>query len=119
MRDGRNPAPCGKVDHRLREVAQLRKLWRAFRDPQERREDEVLSRSIIPAGASAARVQEPTAAYSRRAIRAAMRYWWCQREYAAIVTLGSQLDPALFDEEPLVRVYLDAAKARAIAHEPP
>lgn len=115
MRAGRTPAPCGKVDHRLREVAQLRKLWRAFRDPQERREDEVLARSIIAAGSSAARVQEPTAANSRRAIRSAMRYWWCQREYMAIVTLGSQLDPALLDEEPLVRVYLDAARARVAA----
>jgi hypothetical protein len=99
----------------LREVAQLRKLWRAFRDPQERREDEVLARSIIAAGSSAAHGQEPTAANSRRAIRAAMRYWWCQREYMAIVTLGSHLDPALLDEEPLVRVYLDAARARVAA----
>jgi hypothetical protein len=33
----------------------------------------------------------------------------------AIVTLGSHLDPALLDEEPLVRVYLDAARARVAA----
>lgn len=91
----------------------------AFRDRQERREDEMLSRSITAAGSSAARVQGPTAAYSRRAIRAAIRYWWCQSKYAAIVTLGSQLTPALLDEEPLVRVYLDAAKARTVAQELP
>jgi hypothetical protein len=115
MRALRTPAPCENVDRRLREVAQLRKLWRAFRDPQERREDEVYSRSVIAAGLSGAHVQAPTAAYGRRAIRAAIRCWWCQKEYMAIVTLGSQLDPALLDEEPLLHIYLDAAKTRVAA----
>lgn len=111
----RTPDPCGKADGRLREVAQLRKLWRAFRDPQERRKDEALSRSIVATGSSHARVQEPSAAYARPAIRAAIRHWWCQGDYIAIVTLGCQLDPALLDEEPVVRVYVDAAKARLAA----
>jgi hypothetical protein len=107
------------VDERLRELAQLRKLWRAFRDPQERREDETLSRSIVSAIASRRHVQEPIAAYGRHAIRAAIRYWWCQGDYTAIVMLGQQLGPALLDDEPLVRVYLDAAKARTVAQELP
>ncbi len=111
------PTPCERLDDRLREVSQLRKLWRAFRDPQERREDEALSHCITASYLSAARVQEPTAFYSRRAVRAAIRYWWCEGDYTAIVTLGQQLDPSLLDDEPLVRVYLDAAKARVAAQE--
>ena len=103
---------CGKVEGRLREVAHHRKLWRAFRDPQDRLEDEALSRSIVAPGSSQMRVHEPVAAYGRQAIRAAIRYWWCQGDYVAIVRLGCQLDQALLDEEPLVRVYLIAAKAR-------
>jgi len=106
---------CGKVEGRLREVAQLRKLWRAFRDPQERLEDQALSRSFVVPDSSQSRVQQPTAAYGRPAIRAAIRHWWCQGDYEAIVALGRQLDPALLDEEPLVWVYLDAAKKRSIA----
>jgi hypothetical protein len=99
----------------LREVAQLRKLRRAFRDPQERLEDQALSRSFVVPDSSQVRVHEPAAAYGRPPIRAAIRHWWCQGDYEAIVALGRQLDPALLDEEPLVRVYLDAAKAQSIA----
>ena len=108
---------CAKADGPLREVAQLRKLWRAFRDPQERREDEALSCSIIAPDSSQARIQEPTAAYGRAEIRAAIRHWWCRGDYEAIVALGRQLDPALLDEEPLVCVYFDAATARVAAPE--
>lgn len=115
MPGSRSPDSCGKADVRLREIAQLRKLWRAFRDPQERREDAALSCSIIAPGSSRTRVQEPTAAYGRAEIRAAIRHWWCQGDYEAIVALGRQLDPALLDEEPLVCVYLDAAKGRSIS----
>ena len=103
---------CGKVEDRLREVAQLRKLWRAFRDPQERRSDATLSRPIVAPGSSHTRAHELTAAYGRPVILAAIRHWWCQGDYLGIVTLGSRLDQALLDEEPLVWVYLDAAKAR-------
>lgn len=106
------PTRHGKADERLREVAQLRKLWRALRDPQERREDETVFRSIVASSPSGARLHDPTTAYGRRAVRAVIRHWWCRGDYRAIVTLGRQLDPALLDEEPLVRVYLDAAKAR-------
>ena len=115
MPSARTSDSCGKVDGRLREVAQLRKLWRAFREPQERREDEALSRSIVAPGPSQARAQEPIAAYGPPAIRAAIRHWWCQRNYSAMIALGHELDPGLLDEEPLVRVYLDAAKRQSIA----
>jgi hypothetical protein len=100
-----------EADRRLREVAQLRKLWRAFREPQERLEDERLSRPIIRNRPPLSRVQEPIAAYDRPAIRAAIRHWWCRGEYGAILELGERLDPRLFNEEPLIRVYLEAAKA--------
>jgi hypothetical protein len=101
-----------EADRRLREVAQLRRLWRAFRDPQERLEDERLARPIIGDPAPFLRVQGPLAAYGRPTVRAAIRHWWCRREYAAIIELVERLDPALLDEEPLVRVYLDAARER-------
>jgi len=45
------------ADRRLREVAQLRKLWRAFREPQERLEDERLSRPVIRVYVEAARAR--------------------------------------------------------------
>jgi hypothetical protein len=103
-----------EADRRLREVAQLRKLWRAFRDPAERLEDERLARPIIGDPAPFLRVQGPLAAYDRPAIRAAIRHWWCRGEYAAIIELVEGLGPGLLDEEPLVRVYLDEAKDRLI-----
>lgn len=100
-----------ELDRRLREVAQLRKLWRAFREPQERLEDERLSRPVVRDRPKLSCVQEPIAAYGRPAIRAAIRYWWCTQDYASIIELGERLDPALFDEESLIRVYREAAKA--------
>lgn len=110
---------CGTVEGRLREVAQLRKLWRAFRDPQDRLEDEAISRAIVAPEPSQPCAQRPAATYGRPAIRAAIRHWWCQGDYGAIVTLGGQLDPALLDEEPPICVYLDAAKARVAPPEHP
>ena len=100
-----------EADRRLREVAQLRKLWRAFREPQERLEDERLARPVVREDPPLSRVQEPAAVYGHPAIRAAMRRWWCAGEYAAVVELGERLDPALFDEEPLIRIYFDEAQA--------
>jgi len=100
-----------EADRRLRQVAQLRRLWRAFRDPQERLEDERLARPIVGEPPPFPRVQEPLAAYGRLAIRAAIRWWWCTREYAQIVALGERLDQRLLDEEPLIHVYLEAARA--------
>ena len=108
----RTPDFSGEMDRRLREVAQLRKLWRAFREPQERLEDERLSHPIVGKLASHSRVQEAIAGYGPPAMRAAIRHWWCARDYAAIIEFGERLDPALFDEEPLIRIYLDEAKAR-------
>lgn len=99
-----------EADRRLQEVAQLRKLWRAFRDPQERTEDHRLSLPIVRDRLLLVRVREPVAIYGRAAIRAAIRYWWCAKDYAAIVELGERLDPALFDQEPLLLVYLEEAK---------
>jgi hypothetical protein len=100
-----------EADGRLREVAQLRKLWRAFREPQERLEDERLSRPIVGNRPSVPHVQEPTVAYGLPAIRAAIRRWWCQRDYAAICELSEHLDPRTFDAEPLLAVYIEAARA--------
>ena len=98
------------LDRRLRQVAQLRKLWRAFRDPQERREDARLAHAILDRPPPFPRIQEPLAAYGRLAVRAAIRYWWCRGEYAAIVELAARLDPMQLEDEPLLRVYFDAAK---------
>jgi hypothetical protein len=106
----RTPDSFGEADRRLREVAQLRKLWRAFREPQERLEDERRSRPVLCNRPPFSRVQEPVAAYGRPAIRAAIRHWWCAGEYAAIIELGEQLDAGLFHEEPLIHVYLQAAR---------
>jgi hypothetical protein len=107
----RTPDSFGEADRRLRQVAQLRKLWRAFRDPQERLEDERLSGPIVRNRGPLSRVEEPIAAYGRPVIRAAIRRWWCTEDYAAIVELGECLDPARLDQEPLIRLYLDEAKA--------
>jgi hypothetical protein len=100
------------ADRRLREVAQLRKLWRAFRDPQERLQDERLSGAIIHDRAGFLRVREPMALYGRDAIRSAVRRWWCAGEYAAIVEIGERAEPKLFDEEPIIWIYVKEAKAR-------
>ena len=62
-----------EADRRLREVAQLRKLWRAFREPQERLEDERLVRPIVGEPSPFPRVQGLLAAYDRPAVRAAIR----------------------------------------------
>lgn len=98
------------ADRRLREIAQLRKLWRAFREPQERLEDERLARPVIRNHRPVLHVQEPATAYGPPAIRAAIRHWWCRGEYAAIVELSEHLDPRAFDAEPLIRVYVEAAR---------
>ncbi len=101
-----------EMDRKLRQVAQLRALWRAFREPQERREDEQLSRSIILNRPPLLQVQEPTAAYGIPEIRGAIRWWWCERDYRAIVEFGEQLDVSLFEAEPLIRVYIEEARER-------
>jgi hypothetical protein len=100
-----------EADRRLREVAQLRKVWRAFRGPQERLEDERLAGPILRARRSSARLRESTPCYGQPAVLAAIRVWWCARDYAAIVALAEWLDLPHFDDEPLIRVYVDAAKA--------
>ncbi len=104
------PGSFGALDRRLREVAQLRKLWRAFRDPQERLADAHLAQPIVDNSLPFPRVQEPPAAYAYPALRAAIRYWWCRGEYASIVELAARLDPVLFNQDPLIRVYFEAAK---------
>jgi hypothetical protein len=107
-----------EADRRLRQVAQLRKLWRAFRDPQERLEDERLARPIISNRPSPSRLQEPPASYGLPAIRAAVRHWWCQGDYAAIVELGERLEPSLLAAEPLIHVYVEEARARLADRRP-
>jgi len=100
-----------ELDRRLREVAQLRKIWRAFRDPQERLEDKRLARPIIDSPLSFPRDQESVAAHGRLIVRAAIRYWWSAREYAQIIWLSERLDPRVLDEEPLIQIYLEEARA--------
>ena len=99
------------ADRRLREVAQLRKLWRAFRDPQERLQDERLSSPIIHDRSEFLHVREPMSLYGRDAIRSAIRRWWCAGEYATIVELGDRVERKLFDEEPVTWIYVEEAKA--------
>jgi hypothetical protein len=101
-----------EADRRLHEVAQLRKLWRAFRDPQERLDDERLARAIVRDRSTLSRVQEPIAVYGSPVVRAVIRHWWCTGQYAAIVELGERLESSVLEEEPLLRVYTEAAKAR-------
>ncbi|MFA5028789.1 MAG: hypothetical protein WC713_13040 [Candidatus Methylomirabilota bacterium] len=100
------------ADRRLRQVSQLRKLWRAFREPQERLEDARLSHPIRAAAPHKVGTQESIAPYGSRAVRAALRHWWTNGEYAAIVEFGIQLEPELLDDEPLLRIYLEEAAAR-------
>jgi hypothetical protein len=101
-----------ELDRRFRQVAHLRALWRAFRDPQERREDERLSQPIVQSRPSPSHVQEPSAAYGIPAVRAAIRRWWCEGNYSAIVAFSEHLDLRLYEAEPLVRVYVEEARAR-------
>jgi hypothetical protein len=75
-------------------------------------EDERLARPLVRDRPNLSSVREPVTAYGRAAIRAAVRLWWCAGDYGAIVELGERLDQRLFDEEPLVRVYIEAAKAQ-------
>jgi len=100
------------ADRRLRQVSQLRKLWRAFREPQERLEDARLSRPIRAAAPHKVGVRESIAAYGSRAVLAALRHWWTSGDYAAIVEFGIRLEPELLDDEPLLRIYLEEAAAR-------
>jgi hypothetical protein len=100
------------ADRRLREGAQLRKLWRAFQDPRERQEDRRLAGPLLADRARLADVPDPLAAYGRAAVRAAIRYWWSAGECGSIVGLASRLPQAFLDEEPLVRVYTAEAQAR-------
>lgn len=97
-------------DRRLREVSQLRQIWRAFRDSPERAEDERLSRPLVRDFSGSTLPRDPLAAYGLPVVRAAMRYWWCRRQYEAIVTLGDRLDSGTLEAEPLLHVYLEAAR---------
>ncbi len=103
-----------EADRRLRKVAQLRKLWRAFREPQERLEDERLARGVLRDRPTFPHVAEPVTLYGPAVILAIVRQWWYAREFSAIVELGEHLDPTLFDEEPLIRIYFDEAQAALV-----
>ncbi len=96
-----------EMDRRLRHVAQLRAIWRGFRDPQERREDERLSRSIVQRD-----VRESAAVYGIPAVRAAIRWWWCEGQFDRIVEFAERLDARVFDADPLVRIYIEEARVR-------
>ena len=101
-----------EMDRKLRQVAQLRAIWRGFREPQERSEDERLSRAIIKGDSSSPQLREPGAAYGFPAIRAAIRHWWCERRYSTIVEFGECLDANALDAEPLLRIYIEEARTR-------
>jgi len=100
------------ADRRLRQVAQLRRLWRAFRDPQERLEDEQVSRPLRSNAARQSGLQESLTPYGHPVIRAAIRHWWTHGDYSAIVELGKQLGRETFETDPLIGIYVDEARAR-------
>ncbi len=101
-----------EMDRRLRHVAQLRAIWRGFRDPQERREDERLSRSIVQMDELPSHSRESAAVYGVSAVRAAIRWWWCEGQFDRIVEFAERLDARVFDADPLVRIYIEEARAR-------
>jgi hypothetical protein len=108
-----------EADRRLRQVAQLRQLWRAFRDPQERLEDARLSGSIRASASQSAGVQESHVCYDHPTLRAAIRHWWTTGDYEAIARFAARLSPALLEDEPLVYIYIEEAKARLAAPPTP
>jgi hypothetical protein len=73
-----------EADCRLRESAQLRKLWRAFREPQENLKDERLYHLINRDRDHVPRLQGSIGAYDPSAIQAAIRRLWCPSGYATI-----------------------------------
>jgi hypothetical protein len=100
-----------ELDRRLRAVSQLRKVWRSFRDPQERQADERVSLPIMMDHAQDGIAPDPIAAYGLVAVRAAVRSWWCRKQYEAIVALGDRLAPSVLDSDPLLGVYLETARS--------
>jgi hypothetical protein len=50
---------------------------------------------------------------------AAIRVWWCARDHAAIVALAALLDPSIFEDDPLIWIYVDAAKTRLAKADTP
>jgi hypothetical protein len=103
-----------ELDRRLREVSQLRKLWRAFREPQERTEDLRLAAALLLESDRLPEVADPLAIYGRSAVRAAIREWWCTQEYSRILWLAHRLPPEFFDTEPISRLYFQAATTRSL-----
>jgi hypothetical protein len=95
---------------RLRDISQLRKVWRAFRDPQERQDAERLSACIAEDHARRGADPDPIVTYGAGAVRAAFGHWWCAKKYEAIVAWGDRLDSSTLDSEPLLRLYLEAAR---------
>jgi hypothetical protein len=99
-----------EFERRLRDISQLRKVWRAFRDPQERRETERLSACMTADHAQRGADPDPIATYGAVAVRAAFCHWWCTKQYEAIVAWGDRLDSSVLDSEPLLRLYLESAR---------
>ena len=102
-----------EFERRLRDISQLRKVWRAFRDPQERRETERLSACIAENHGQRGADPDPIATYGAVAVRAAFGHWWCTKQYEAIVAWGDRLDSSTLDLEPLLRLYLELARNAA------
>jgi hypothetical protein len=99
-----------EFERRLRDISQLRKVWRAFRDPQERKEAERLSACIAENHAQRGADPDPIITYGAVAVRAAFGHWWCTKQYEAIVAWGDRLDSSVLDSEPLLRLYLELAR---------
>jgi hypothetical protein len=101
-----------ELDRRLQEVSQLRKVWRGFREPQERTEDLRLAAALLLESDRLPEVADPLAIYGRSAVRAAIREWWCAQDYQHILQLARRLPPEFFETEPILRLYFHAAKDR-------
>ena len=103
-----------ELDRRLREVSQLRKVWRGFREPQERSEDLRLAAALFQEFDRLPEVADPLMVYGRPAVQAAIREWWCAQDYSRILQLTRRLPSDFFETEPILRLYLQAAKDRSL-----
>jgi hypothetical protein len=108
-----------EFERRLRDISQLRKVWRAFRDPQERKEAERLSACITENHAQRGADPDPIITYGAVAVRAAFGHWWCTKQYEAIAPCDDRLDSSALDSEPLLRLYLESARHAMGSAGPP
>jgi hypothetical protein len=106
------------LDRRLREVSQLRKIWRDFREPQERAEDERRAAPLLRDFLASEMPHDPGAHYGRSLLLAAVRHWWRYQEYSSILKLAAHLSPDDILEEPLTWAFIAAAREQTGASPP-